>query len=615
MKRILCVWLPHWPLQRFATARPELAGRAVLLYEASPQGGLKIVGYAPSLGGGFDDGPLASGVGSPRRVVRHRQIVQPGIPLAEAIALIGASDTENLQIEVHDPWADELALRELADWCQQFSPTVGVEQAERPDTLLLDVTGSARTFGGEASLLRQLQAAFAGRGLQVRLAIADTIGAAWALSHYHHEAMFLTPCRLRATLLSIRKDRKNHGDTEGTEKERPPEISQMDTDEEAGLRNSSLHLCPSVSSVEISGSPSSPCPPRPRGSIPVTSYLADLSVEALRLPAETLHWLAQLGLQRIGQLAILPRPALTSRFGPGLLKRLDQALGTAEEVIVSQKPPLEWTADWLLEYPTDRREAIEIILRRLLVRLIAALGNSCRGITQIQCRLQGEQAATVHFSLRLFQPSALVDHLWELIVLRLETQRLKEPVVSVHLSIAETAPLGEQQQQLFEGETSASPRELAMLVDRLSSRLGRQAVLKGRVLPDAQPEFAGHYQPLQQPADKRRPLRKPAGKLNKSAESNPAAAWTSGERPLAISAKPVELKVWSREDGLPLGFRYAGRDHRIAAAWGPERIETGWWRSRCVRRDYYQVETTTGSRFWLFRQLTADRWFLHGTFD
>src|SRR5205085_5033779 len=104
--------------------------------------------------------------------------------------------------EVHDPWADELALRELADWCQQFSPTVGVEQAERPDALLLDVTGSARTFGGEASLMRRVQAAFAQRGLQVRLAIADTIGAAWALAHYHHEPTFLAPCRNNVILKS-----------------------------------------------------------------------------------------------------------------------------------------------------------------------------------------------------------------------------------------------------------------------------------------------------------------------------------------------------------------------------------------------------------------------------
>jgi protein ImuB len=67
-------------------------------------------------------------------------------------------------------------------------------------------------------------------------------------------------------------------------------------------------------------------------------------------------------------------------------------------------------------------------------------------------------------------------------------------------------------------------------------------------------------------------------------------------------------------EGPPARFRLAGTDHWIAHAWGPERIETGWWRGRCVRRDYYQVETGTGERFWLFRELHSGAWFLHGEF-
>jgi protein ImuB len=67
-------------------------------------------------------------------------------------------------------------------------------------------------------------------------------------------------------------------------------------------------------------------------------------------------------------------------------------------------------------------------------------------------------------------------------------------------------------------------------------------------------------------------------------------------------------------EGPPLRFRLAGCDHHIAHVWGPERVETGWWRGRCVRRDYYQVETGAGERFWLFRELNSGAWFLHGEF-
>ncbi|RIK76587.1 MAG: nucleotidyltransferase, partial [Planctomycetota bacterium] len=67
-------------------------------------------------------------------------------------------------------------------------------------------------------------------------------------------------------------------------------------------------------------------------------------------------------------------------------------------------------------------------------------------------------------------------------------------------------------------------------------------------------------------------------------------------------------------DGPPIQFRRGGRQHTIARHWGPERIETGWWRSQSVWRDYFRVETTEGERYWLYRRRQDGRWFLHGVF-
>ena len=67
--------------------------------------------------------------------------------------------------------------------------------------------------------------------------------------------------------------------------------------------------------------------------------------------------------------------------------------------------------------------------------------------------------------------------------------------------------------------------------------------------------------------------------------------------------------------GLTSPLRFLGHAHRIAKTWGPERIETGWWRRQAVGRDYYRVETVTGRRFWIFRNLRDGRWFLHGMFE
>jgi protein ImuB len=136
-------------------------------------------------------------------------------------------------------------------------------------------------------------------------------------------------------------------------------------------------------------------------------------------------------------------------------------------------------------------------------------------------------------------------------------------------------------------------------VDRLSNRLGREAVVRALPQPDAQPEFAFRYEPL-------------AGILPKKIEQR---RWKFLPRPLRLENEPIPLDVLSVvPNGPPIQFHLHGC-HRVIRVWGPERIQTGWWRGRYVQRDYYRIETATGIRFWLFRRLSDAKWFLHGVFD
>jgi protein ImuB len=61
--------------------------------------------------------------------------------------------------------------------------------------------------------------------------------------------------------------------------------------------------------------------------------VAALSIRALRIAADKLSALHRLGLERIGQLAAMPRAPLVRRFGRDVALRLDQALGHAFEPI------------------------------------------------------------------------------------------------------------------------------------------------------------------------------------------------------------------------------------------------------------------------------------------
>ncbi len=67
-------------------------------------------------------------------------------------------------------------------------------------------------------------------------------------------------------------------------------------------------------------------------------------------------------------------------------------------------------------------------------------------------------------------------------------------------------------------------------------------------------------------------------------------------------------------DGPPTWMSCNGREHVIARAAGPERIETAWWRGGDVRRDYFRVTSETGEQFWVFRELNDSGWYLHGIY-
>ena len=77
--------------------------------------------------------------------------------------------------------ADRRLLEAIADWCDRYTPLVGLDA---PDGLFLDITGCAHLFGGEAAMARDLVMRLSHQGFAVRVAVADTVGCAWAVSHY-----------------------------------------------------------------------------------------------------------------------------------------------------------------------------------------------------------------------------------------------------------------------------------------------------------------------------------------------------------------------------------------------------------------------------------------------
>jgi protein ImuB len=111
----------------------------------------------------------------------HALGIAPGQPVADARARY-----PQLLTREADPARDRQALERLADWCGRFTPWVGIDAAVGPGEagLLLDVTGCAHLRGGEEGLLADLGRHLARFGLDARLGLAETPGAAWAWSRF-----------------------------------------------------------------------------------------------------------------------------------------------------------------------------------------------------------------------------------------------------------------------------------------------------------------------------------------------------------------------------------------------------------------------------------------------
>jgi protein ImuB len=95
-----------------------------------------------------------------------------GLALTQARAMHPALDAVP-----EDMAADAQLLDAIADWCLRYTPLVACDP---PDGLLLDITGCAHLYGGEAALIADLSARLERAGLAFSIAVAGSIGAAYA---------------------------------------------------------------------------------------------------------------------------------------------------------------------------------------------------------------------------------------------------------------------------------------------------------------------------------------------------------------------------------------------------------------------------------------------------
>ena len=174
-----------------------------------------------------------------------------------------------------------------------------------------------------------------------------------------------------------------------------------------------------------------------------------------------------------------------------MLRRLDQLTGAAREVIEPHRALAPLEASHALDEPTADRFALSHVLRQLVERLARQLAARDQGAVLLMCFLRCTDGRTVPLRIGLLQPSANARQLLELVDLHLETVALAAEVDRVELRVAVVGRLGERQSELFADRWPSDPHQLALLVNRLSSRLGHEQVLRAEPCASPVPEASG----------------------------------------------------------------------------------------------------------------------------
>ncbi|MBV9954310.1 MAG: DNA polymerase Y family protein [Pseudolabrys sp.] len=111
-------------------------------------------------------------------VALDAQAERLGLSKGLALAQARAMHPDILAIEEDGP-ADAKLLDHIADWCLRYTPLIA---CDAPGSLLLDITGCAHLYGGEENLVADLASRLKQARVAQRMAVAGTIGAAYALT-------------------------------------------------------------------------------------------------------------------------------------------------------------------------------------------------------------------------------------------------------------------------------------------------------------------------------------------------------------------------------------------------------------------------------------------------
>jgi protein ImuB len=459
--------------------------------------------------------------------VRARQSI------AEASALVS-----QLVVAKVKRVAVEQALGGLAEVALGYGATVALSS---PDTVWVDITGSAHLFGGEEALAQDLAERVRELGHRVKIAVSAGPDLARAFARWS------APARRK--------------------------------DGEGGA---------AIAIITPSRTPLA---------------AAELPIQALPLGPDNLGYLTRLGLLTWGELTRQPRSALAPRLGKEAARVLELCDGVDNAPLVPFLPPriLEEESTW--DDAVSGTEPLGFVLRGLSARISARLcarGEAAEVLDvtllhdAVIARFRGVPTQTVlHF--KLSQPLHREVELRRIVASRLERLKLAAPSVGMKLTVPRLAPSVARQLSLSElmvGDTTSGEEDLPIVLAELSADIGEAQVgvlsLVDAHRPEAQSALAAALPAQAAHSKRRRGRAEPARVSPKSSlrKTEPPIWSRLPSPPTRLLPNPVELSsVISAGSTLVLGHTL----YTIERLRFEQRLDAVEWWSRPVARDYLRL--------------------------
>jgi protein ImuB len=330
------------------------------------------------------------------------------------------------------------------------------------------------------------------------------------------------------------------------------------------------------------------------GSLP--ARLASLPLACTRWPVRVLQLLATMGVRTVGGCLRLPRDGFARRFEPRLRLELDRATARVPDPRMAFVTTGRHAAGLDFEPEIEDGERLQRALEPLIDELCAFLQARGAATESLELRLRHRESAATRLCLRFAEPVSEAARITDLLRERLARTPLPGPVRGARLRSGSLVEASVAAGELF-GRDHRRATAVPQLVERLCARLGVGAVHGLSLVPEHRPEAA------QRSGDIHRFSTSTAEPLRRSVKNGECPRFPV--RPAWLLPEPQPLEGGEQP-------RYEGA---LEIEEGPERIESGWWDGRDVRRDYYVARNPGGVRLWIFRERSAaGRWFLHGVF-